>query len=100
MRRYVNWFFADMIVTLIFIGITGFFWRSLGPLDVGYTKTVGIAIGFALLYSVVGALMGVNRESGQFLAWRLQQGDAGRLFRADHLLIHTSVGDDDPRRVG
>ena len=61
MKRYVNWFLIDMIVTFVAIAITGVFWRSLGPLDVGYTKAVGIAIGFALLYSAVGALMGVNR---------------------------------------
>lgn len=61
MRRYVNWFAIDMIVTFVAIGITGVFWRSLGPLDVGYTKAIGIAVGFALLYSMVGALMGVNR---------------------------------------
>ena len=61
MRRYVNWFFIDMIVTFIAIAITGVFWRSFGPLDVGYSKAIGIAFGFALLYSAVGALMGVNR---------------------------------------
>jgi len=61
MRRHVRWFVIDLLVTFVAIGITGLFWRSLEPLDVGVTKSLWIAFGFALLYSLVAAAMGVNR---------------------------------------
>jgi len=51
----------DGIVTLIAIGITGIFWRSFGPLNVGVVNSLGIAFGFAVLYSLVGAALGVNK---------------------------------------
>jgi lipopolysaccharide/colanic/teichoic acid biosynthesis glycosyltransferase len=61
MRRYVRWFMIDLLVTFVAIGLTGLFWRSMEPLDVGVTKSLWIAFGFALLYSLVAAAMGVNR---------------------------------------
>ena len=63
MRRYVSWFVIDLAVTFVAITITGIFWRSLGPLDVGIGKAVGIAIGYSMLFSIVGAVLGVNRVS-------------------------------------
>jgi len=60
-RRYVRWFMIDGVVTLIAIGITGIFWRSFGPLNVGVVNSLGIAFGFAVLYSLVGAALGVNK---------------------------------------
>jgi FlaA1/EpsC-like NDP-sugar epimerase len=53
----------DTLVTFIAIGLTGVFWRSFGPLDVGWPKAVVLAIGFSLLYSVSNAFLGVNRIS-------------------------------------
>ena len=63
-RRYVNWFVADLLVTLVAIGSTGLFWRMLGPLNVGWPKSVAAALALALLFSVTGAVLGVNR-----IAW-------------------------------
>lgn len=60
-RRYVRWFMIDGMVTLLAIGLTGIFWRSFGPLNVGVVKSLGIALGFAALYSLVGAVLGVNK---------------------------------------
>lgn len=60
-RRYVRWFMIDGLVTLVAIGLTGIFWRSFGPLNVGVVKSLGIALGFAALYSLVGAALGVNK---------------------------------------
>lgn len=60
-RRYVSWFMIDMAATFFAIGVTGVFWRSLGPLNVGWANAIGIALGFAVLFSLMGALMGVNR---------------------------------------
>jgi lipopolysaccharide/colanic/teichoic acid biosynthesis glycosyltransferase len=60
-RRYINWFTIDLFVTFVSIGFTGLVWRSFGPLDVGWPMAVGMAIGFALLFSMSGAIFGVNR---------------------------------------
>jgi lipopolysaccharide/colanic/teichoic acid biosynthesis glycosyltransferase len=59
--RYMSWFVVDMLVTFVAIGVTGLLWRSFGPLDVGVLKSIGLALGFATIYSVTGALMGINR---------------------------------------
>jgi lipopolysaccharide/colanic/teichoic acid biosynthesis glycosyltransferase len=61
MRRYVNWFTGDFIVTLVAIGITGLAWRSFGPLNVGWMRAAVWAFAFALLFSIAGAIMGVDR---------------------------------------
>ncbi len=60
-RRYVSWFSIDALVTLIAISITGVIWRSFGPLEVGWPKAILVAIGFAILFSLTGALLGANR---------------------------------------
>jgi len=62
-RRYLNWFTIDLLVTLIAIGLTGIIWRIFEPLDVGWLRGAGVAIGFAFLFSLTGALLGVNRIS-------------------------------------
>lgn len=62
-RRYISWFTIDTIVTFIAMGISGVFWRSFGPLNVGWPLAIGIAFGFALIFSLSGAMWGVNRIS-------------------------------------
>ena len=61
MRRYFSWFVIDMLVTFVAFGLTGLILRSFGPLDIGLLRAVGLAFGFALLYSLVGALFGVQK---------------------------------------
>ncbi len=61
MSRYVNWFTVDILVTFLAIGLTGLIWRSFGALNVGWDRSILLALGFALLFSVTGALMGMNR---------------------------------------
>ncbi len=63
-QRYVNWFMADVLVTLVAVGSTGLLWRMVGPLNVGWLKSVAAALALALLFSVTGAVLGVNR-----IAW-------------------------------
>jgi hypothetical protein len=63
-RRYMNWFVADLLVALAAVGCTGLFWRVVGPLNVGWPKDVAAALALALLFSVTGAALGVNR-----IAW-------------------------------
>lgn len=63
-RRYLNWFTTDMLVTFLSMGIVGLMWRVLEPLNVGFPQALLIACGFALLFSLVGGLLGMNR-----IAW-------------------------------
>ncbi len=60
-RRHISWFTIDLLVTLMSIGFTGLVWHAFGPLDVGWADAVYMAAGFALLFSLSGALFGVNR---------------------------------------
>ena len=60
-RRHVSWFTMDTMVTLAAIGLTGLLWRTMGPLKVGWPRAVGFALGFALLYSISNAVLGMNR---------------------------------------
>ena len=60
-RRNFSWFGVDMLVTFAAIGIAGLIWRSIGPLDVGLRTAILFGIGFALLFSVVGAVFGIHR---------------------------------------
>jgi lipopolysaccharide/colanic/teichoic acid biosynthesis glycosyltransferase len=62
-RRYLSWFIIDTLVTLFAIGISGLFWRSFGPLDIGWPRATVIALGFALIFSIAGAVFGINRIS-------------------------------------
>jgi lipopolysaccharide/colanic/teichoic acid biosynthesis glycosyltransferase len=64
MRRYVSWFVVDAIITFLSIGVAGLIWRSFKPLDVGFPLALIVALGFAILFSVVGALLGMDR-----IAW-------------------------------
>jgi lipopolysaccharide/colanic/teichoic acid biosynthesis glycosyltransferase len=60
-HRFFNWFMIDLAVALGAIGLTGLFWRSFGPLDVGWVAAILLAVGFALVFSLFGVLLGVNR---------------------------------------
>lgn len=60
-RRHLSWFIIDSGITLLAISFTGIFFRSFGPLKVGYPKAIVIALVFALLYSISNAVLGLNR---------------------------------------
>jgi lipopolysaccharide/colanic/teichoic acid biosynthesis glycosyltransferase len=60
-RRYISWFVLDTFVTFVAIGITGVFWRTFGPLDVGWPWAVRFALGFALLFSLTGGVLGTYK---------------------------------------
>ncbi|MDX1435514.1 MAG: sugar transferase, partial [Anaerolineales bacterium] len=59
--RHFNWFVVDVLFTFTAIGLTGLVWRSFGPLDVGWLNSLLFALGFALLFSLTGAVFGVHR---------------------------------------
>ncbi|MFZ6031488.1 MAG: sugar transferase [Chloroflexota bacterium] len=60
-RRYVSWFTADFLISLLALGGVGLIWRSQQVLNVGWGRSIGLAFGFALLFSVVGAMLGTQR---------------------------------------
>jgi lipopolysaccharide/colanic/teichoic acid biosynthesis glycosyltransferase len=63
-RRYVNWFVCDLLVALVAVSCAGLFWRAFGPLNVGWLRNTAAALALALVFSVAGAVLGVNR-----IAW-------------------------------
>jgi lipopolysaccharide/colanic/teichoic acid biosynthesis glycosyltransferase len=63
-QRHLSWFSLDAITTFVAFGITGVLWRSFGPLHVGWGRAIGVSLGFSLLFSFTGAVMGANR-----IAW-------------------------------
>lgn len=60
-QRHMSWFLVDSLITFSAMGLTGLFWRSLGPLNVGWLPAFALALGFAILFSLTNALLGVNR---------------------------------------
>lgn len=63
-RRYLNWFVVDTLVSLGAIGLAGMIARMAAPLDLGFAKALIVAVGFSLLFSVTYALRGMYR-----IAW-------------------------------
>ena len=100
-QRYINWFFVDAAITFLSIGVVGVIWRWYGPLNVGLPAAVMVAVGFAFLFSLTGALLGVNR-----ISWsRASMFDALDLLPAIvvailvAILINRLAGDLDPTRA-
>lgn len=62
-RRYLNWFSVDLLTTIVAFTITCLFWRTSRPLNLGLQGAVLATIGFSLLFSLAGALFGVNHIS-------------------------------------
>ncbi len=62
-RRHLSWFLIDSFVTFVAIGAAGVIWRLSGPLDVGWVPALIVALAFALLFSVIGVVFGMDRIS-------------------------------------
>lgn len=60
-RRFFNWFVIDTLVTLVAIACSGVFWRMVAVLDIGWPRAIGFSVGFALLFSIAAAVLGINR---------------------------------------
>ncbi len=60
-QRYVNWFIWDFVTVLVSIGIVGGVARVFGPLNIGLSPAAAMALVCALLYSMVGMILGINR---------------------------------------
>jgi len=59
--RNVGWFSIDFIVAIIAVGMSGAIWRSVAPLNLGWENALLMAFGMALLFSLLNAIIGVNR---------------------------------------
>ena len=71
-RNYLSWFGLDLVIALAAIGLVGVTWRVFGPVNIGWRAALVIATGFAMLYSLIGGLLGLNR-----IAWsRARPSDA------------------------
>ncbi len=63
-RRYVSWFAIDTMTTFIAFGLVGGYARLfIAPLDVGLLPAIMIAFVYSVLFSSMGALMGVQKIS-------------------------------------
>lgn len=77
-RRFLNWFTIDLLITLTSIGLTGLVWRAFGPLNIGWFRAAAIAFGFSLIFGLTKMILGVNR-----IAWsKASFADAYELFPA------------------
>ncbi len=61
MRRHARWFFIDTLVTLAAIATAGLFWRTMGPLHVGWVSAFLLAFCFASLFSASNMLLRTNQ---------------------------------------
>lgn len=59
--RNVGWFSIDFIVAMIAVGMSGATWRSVAPLNLGWGNALLMAFSMALLFSLLNAIIGVNR---------------------------------------
>lgn len=59
--RYFSWFVLDALVAFVAIAMTGLFWRSNGPLELGWGLALGVAMVLALVFGFMNALLGVGR---------------------------------------
>jgi len=60
MERHVRWFIVDTLVTFVAMVLAGLMWRAFEPLNIGVGPSLIVASGFAILFSLVNVLLGVN----------------------------------------
>ncbi len=60
-RRYLSWFILDAMTAFGAFALTGILWRLGQPLDVGWLPSLGVVLSFSLLFSLIGAMAGVQK---------------------------------------
>jgi FlaA1/EpsC-like NDP-sugar epimerase len=60
-QRYISWFTVDFFVTFTAIAFSGVVFRLYGTFLAGWLLDIFLAFGFALLFSLSSAILGVNR---------------------------------------
>lgn len=56
-----NWFVIDFFVAILAITATGLFWRLFSPIDIGIIPSIIAAIEFAVVFTIVGAVFGIQK---------------------------------------
>ena len=56
-----SWFVIDFFVALFAISASGILLRTLGPIHIGALQGVAVAFYFAIVFTIVGALVGIQR---------------------------------------
>ena len=75
-QRYVSWFFWDFLIVLASISITGTVVRVFGPLNIGWLRSIEMALSFSALYACVGLVLRTDRINwSKATSW-----DSGRLW--------------------
>ena len=59
--RHLSRFVMDIPIAFLAVSISGLLWRLSGPLNLGVGRALLFALGIALLFGVVNALLGLNR---------------------------------------
>jgi lipopolysaccharide/colanic/teichoic acid biosynthesis glycosyltransferase len=60
-RFNISWFTVDFLMALTGITLVGVIWRTTGPLELGLARAIVLAIVLAVSFSLVNAMMGLNR---------------------------------------
>jgi lipopolysaccharide/colanic/teichoic acid biosynthesis glycosyltransferase len=61
MHRHVRWFFIDILVTMAALALAGLFWRTMGPLHVGWNSALILAFCFASLFSITNYFLKISQ---------------------------------------
>lgn len=56
-----RWFIIDFFVALIAVSTSAIFWRTFGPINIGFWAGVVEAIEFAAIFTLIGAIFGVQK---------------------------------------
>ncbi len=59
--RFLNWFVMDLLAAFAAVSLAGIIWRLDAPLNLGPGLALGFAIVIAVFFSLVNALLGLNR---------------------------------------
>jgi diguanylate cyclase (GGDEF)-like protein len=86
--RHFSWFLADVFIVLIAASIATLAWRLEGPLNWGLNSCFVLSLGFALVFSAVNYIAGLNR-----IVWSKARGDDafGLLFSAGSVTLAALV---------
>ena len=75
-QRYINWFVWDSLIVLMSIGLISAVIRPFGQLNMSWLMAVEMALGYSLVYSLVGIPLNTNRINWpKASAW-----ESGRLW--------------------
>ncbi len=85
-HRYLSWFLVDFVTTFTIVCVVGIVWRTFGPLNVGWMRALSMALGFALIFSLTGALIGVNQ-----ITWSLAKAEDVIFYLLPSWLIAASI---------